>query len=372
MQSVGFLCLLLTACLAASCGARGSITVDPAAATVGAVQPIYAATSRTASEGADLFGRERAEVLGFARFDVAVPPDREPGTLSFPDDLPADPRTDYLTAEAVRLAGDRAVLAAIDAGLARQAGERRIFVFVHGFNTNFAEGIYRQAQMMHDFDTPALGVHYSWPSAADARLYAYDRDSAFFARDGLDRLLRLLAQSRADRIVLVGHSMGAQVSPEALRQMAMVGAPQFFAKLTAVALLSPDVDVDLFRSEVRPLATMDIPWFIFVSSHDRALRVSSLLRGRTERLGSLIDPAELAGVDVTVVDMSGVSGGDALNHSVVASSPVMISLVQGMARYGPTIIDEERANVGLAATTASVVQSVTEVVVSPLAGVTPP
>ena len=117
---------------------------------------------------------------------------------------------------------------------------------------------------------------------------------------------------------------------------------------------------------------MDIPWFIFVSSQDRALRVSSLIRGQQARLGSLIDPAELAGLDVTVVDMSGVTGGDALNHSVVASSPVMISLVQGMARYGPTILDEERANIGLAATTASAVQSVTEVVVSPLAGVTPP
>ena len=206
---------------------------------------------------------------------------------------------------------------------------------MHGFNTNFAEGIYRQAQMLHDFGTPALGVHYSWPSAADARLYLYDRDSAFFARDGLERLLRLLAESRAEAIVLVGHSMGAQVALEAMRQMALVGSPRFFDKLKAVALLSPDVDVDLFRSEIAPLATMDIPWFIFVSTHDRALRAASFLRGQQARLGSLVDPEALAGLDVTVIDMSDVEGGDALNHSVVASSPVMISLVQGLGRYGP-------------------------------------
>ena len=201
---------------------------------------------------------------------------------------------------------------------------------MHGFNTNFAEGIYRQAQMMHDFGTPAVGVHYSWPSAADARLYLYDRDSAFFARDGLERLLRLLGDSNADRIVVVGHSMGAQVALEALRQMALTGAPRFFDKLNAVALLSPDVDVDLFRSELTPLAYMDIPWFIFVSSHDRALRVSSLVRGRQARLGSLADATAIADLDVTIIDMSALEG-DALGHSVVASSPVMISLVQGLA-----------------------------------------
>ena len=102
-----------------------------------------------------------------------------------------------MTVDAARIPDERAFVAAVDARAAgAPPGERRIMVFVHGFNTNFAEGVYRQAQMMHDFGTPAIGVHYSWPSAADARLYLYDRDSAFFARDGLERLLRLLADTR--------------------------------------------------------------------------------------------------------------------------------------------------------------------------------
>jgi esterase/lipase superfamily enzyme len=341
----------------AGCTPRGAVTIDRSAAGVGSVERILVATSRTVSTGPEIYGRERSATLGFARLDVSVPPDRAPGTLTFPDDLPADPRTDFLT---------------VDATLApRPPDERRILVFVHGFNTNFAEGVYRQAQMLHDFGTPAIGVHYSWPSAADARLYLYDRDSAFYARDGLERLLRLLADSDADRIVVVGHSMGAQVTLEALRQMALTGAPRFFDKLTAVALLSPDVDVDLFRSELTPLATMDIPWIIFVSSHDRALRVSSLLRGRLARLGSLSDPTAIADLDVTIIDMSAVEG-DPLGHSVVASSPVMISLVQGLSQYGPTILAEEEQNTGLAATTIQAVQQVTEVVVSPLAPLTPP
>ena len=368
------LLLLGTVLLAAAgCAERGSITIDPAAASVGAVEPILVATTRQPTDGPGTLAAEDLRALSFARLDISVPPDREPGTLTFPKRLPPDPRTDFLTVDAARFSDDAAFLAAVNAELAKhRPGDRRVFVVVHGFNTNFAEGIYRQAQMLHDFGTPALGVHYSWPSAADARLYLYDRDSAFFARDGLERLLRLLAESRAEGIVLVGHSMGAQVTLEAMRQMALVGAPGFFDKLNAVALLSPDVDVDLFRSEVAPLATMDIPWFIFVSTHDRALRAASFLRGQQARLGSLVDPEALAGLDVTVIDMSDVEGGDALNHSVVASSPVMISLVQGLGRYGARILDQDQANIGLAATTASMVQGVTEVVVSPLAVVAAP
>lgn len=368
--------LVLVALLLAGCAARGQITVDPAARSVGDVVPILVATSRAPSTDGTVFGPHRSPALSFAWLGVSVPPDRALGTITFPGtgpDASPNPRTDFLTIDADALPDDRAFLAAINADMARRRpGERRVFVFVHGFNTNFAEGVYRQAQMMHDFATPALGVNYAWPSAADARLYLYDRDSAFFGRDGLERTLRLLATTRAERIVVVAHSMGAQTTLEALRQMALTGAPAFFDKLNSVALLSPDVDVDLFRAEVAPLAERKIPWFIFVSGNDRALRFSSLLRGNTERLGSLVDPSALAGLDVTVIDMSGVEAGDSLGHSAVANSPVMISLVQGLSRYGPTILRQERARVGLAATTASVVAGVTDVVVAPLAGVSVP
>ena len=356
----------------AACTPRGAVTVDRSAAGVGSVERILVATSRTASTGPEIYGRQRSAALGFARLDVSVPPDRAPGTLTFPDDLPADPRTDFVTLDAARIADAQGFAAAVRSALASQPPEaRRIMVFVHGFNTNFAEGVYRQAQMMHDFGTPAIAVHYAWPSAADARLYLYDRDSAFYARDGLERLLRLLADTDADRIVVVGHSMGAQVTLEALRQMALTGAPRFFDKLNAVALLSPDVDVDLFRSELTPLAYHGHP-LVHLRLEPRPGAQGLVADPRPPGAARLaVDPAAIADLDVTVIDMSAVEG-DPLGHSVVASSPVMISLVQGLGRYGPTILAEEEQNTGLAATTIGAVQRVTEVVVSPLAPLGPP
>ena len=182
----------------AGCEPRGHITIDPTAARVGNVETLLVATSREATPGFEIFSRERSQELGFARFDVSVPPDRAPGTVIYPEELPGDPRTDFLTVSAARINGSGNFLAAVDrAVLERPVGDRRVVVFVHGYNNTFSEGLYRQAQMLHDFGTPAVGVHYAWPSAADPALYAYDRDSAFFARDGLELLLRLLARSRS-------------------------------------------------------------------------------------------------------------------------------------------------------------------------------
>ena len=366
MVSLRRVALLVALVLGAGCEPRGHITIDPTAARVGDVETLLVATSREATPGFEIFSRERSQELGFARFDVSVPPDRAPGTVIYPEELPGDPRTDFLTVSAARINGSGNFLAAVDrAVLQRPVGDRRVVVFVHGYNNTFSEGLYRQAQMLHDFGTPAVGVHYAWPSAADAALYAYDRDSAFFARDGLESLLRLLARSRAETIVLVAHSMGAQVAIEALRQMALTGAPPFFDKLYAVVLMSPDVDVDLFHSEVRPLAHMDIPWFIFVSGRDRALRISSLVRGQQTRLGSLTDLSGIADLNVTVIDLSGVDSIDPLGHQTVAESPVMISLIRGLGVYGPEILEDEDREFGIVDTTVRAVQKATSVVIEP-------
>src|SRR5208282_2886495 len=46
--------------------------------------------------------------------------------------------------------GDRAFVQAVNAELAlRPPGKRRVVLFVHGFNTMFAEGLYRLAQLIH-------------------------------------------------------------------------------------------------------------------------------------------------------------------------------------------------------------------------------
>jgi esterase/lipase superfamily enzyme len=283
-----------------------------------------------------------------------VPPDRTPGTVRFPRGAQANPKTDFLTVSARQLADDQAFLSALNARLsARRPGDREVTLFVHGFNTNFAEGVYRHAQMAYDFGSPGVSVSYSWPSAASVFAYGFDLESALFARDGMERVLGLLARSKAEGIVVVGHSMGTLVVLETLRQMEIRRSDKALGRVRAVLLFAPDLDPQLFRQEVLALARFEFPIYVTVSARDRALRASGLLRGQSERLGSITDTGGVAALPgVVVIDLSQIQGSeDPLNHFAVATSPVMIALINGMNRVGATMLrDTERSSNVLEAT----------------------
>ena len=124
-------------------------------------------------------------------------------------------------------------------------------VFVHGYNTGFDNAVYRVTQIAHDSGYSGTPVLFSWASGGKTTDYVYDKESASVARDQLEATLRLLAQSGARRIDIVAHSMGTWVTMEALRQLAITGDRDLGGKLGDVVLASPDIDVDVFKSQMR-------------------------------------------------------------------------------------------------------------------------
>jgi esterase/lipase superfamily enzyme len=352
----------------AACGERGALF--PARLPGGTPVEIFVATSRTPEESAVAFGRgrERSEIFG--RFVVSVPPAREVGTVTFPKAMPPDPESEFFTLEAVRYPGEPSFLAAMNARLlAKPPAERTVSLFTHGFNTNFAEGVFRQAQMMHDFETPGVYAHYSWPSAAGVKAYAYDRESAIFARDGLQRTLEALAETQSRDMLVAAHSMGAMLLMEALRSMALAGSPRFFSKLRGVVLVSPDIDIDVFRAQAAPVAARGVAFIVFYSSRDRALLASAILRGGgSDRLGRIHDPAALDGLPVTLVDTSTAAGSDKLGHFALATSPAMITLVRGLNEQGERILQDAAYRQTPLEATLNVATGVAGAVTQPLTG----
>ena len=214
---------LTAACLVfvMACTPRGEVTLDPAGAQVGAVQSIFIGTTRKQEENGG-FGSRRSEEVRFARYDVSIPPERTVGQINWPTfGRGADPRTDFVTTAEEVYQTPNAFQGDLRRQLAATNGEA--VIFVHGYNTNFAEGVYRIAQFAHDLKLPDTVVLYSWPSAANPLGYAYDRDSALFARDGLEELIHEVARAGAKRILLVAHSMGSDLTMEALRSAAIRG-----------------------------------------------------------------------------------------------------------------------------------------------------
>lgn len=334
--------LLLPLLALVACASNSFVVLDEDAAEVGSREPVLVASTRTFGNG--YFSNERSAGLNFIQYDVRIPPDREVGTVepvTSPDRSP-DINRQFVVSDAVQLESISEFRRALREELfARPPWEREVMVFVHGYNTNFADGLYRTAQIRHDFNVPGVAVHYAWPSAGRVLRYAYDRDSALFARDGLENLLTTIANDGHD-IVIVAHSLGGAVTVETLRQLSIANKRSVLNRIFGVLLLSPDIDVDVFRAQAERIDPIPPNFLIFTSQQDRALRFSARLAGRPDRLGTLPAADEIADLEVTLIDVSEFDGGmgDTFNHLTPTSSPATVSILRDVAMVNLALQDE--------------------------------
>lgn len=358
-----FVCLIV---VLGGCAPRGVITLMPQAAEVAVTRTVFVGTTRAAEAGPDGFGPDRARTAHFGRYDIAIPPRREPGGVAWPrPGRTPDPASDFVTVAAEPFADAVDFRRGLRGALAtKPAGGRDVMVYVHGYNTRYAEGIYRLAQLAHDFDLPGVAVHYAWPSAGKPLVYAYDRDSALYARDGLEALLTEITASRPDRIVLVAHSLGSAVTIETLRQLSIGSRRDVLSRIGGVVLISPDIDIDVFRAQARRIGALPQPFFIFTSRRDRALAISALLTGQNERLGNVTEVSELAEFDVTVLDVSAFSTG--LGHFALGDSPALIRLLSVLGDVSAAFNRDPWARPGLLPGTILTVRRATQIILQPL------
>ncbi|WP_289042950.1 alpha/beta fold hydrolase [uncultured Aliiroseovarius sp.] len=359
MRFIPCLALIL---LLASCAPRGKITLYAGAGETGELQRIYVGTTREIDEMGFPSG-ERSRDLIFGRFDVSVPPDREPGSIEWPRRRTPDPKKHFLLDNYSPLKTQTEFQAAVQQELrTRQSEQRTAIVFVHGFNNNFAEGLYRFAQLTDDLALPFIPIHYSWPSAGHPLGYGYDRDSMLIARDGLETVIRAVSRSGVDEILLVGHSMGALLTMETLRQMTIADGQRGLRKIGGVVLLSPDIDIDVFRAQADRIGDLPQPFFIFTSTHDVALRLSAGLTGQSARLGNTADVEQLAELNVTMVDISAFSDGKN-DHMTAFASASFLRLLRSMPDLGIAYGTDPSTRVGLLPGTVLVVQNATRLII---------
>ncbi len=316
---------LLLLCLAvAACDTRPDVFVAPSGPVAGVdVQRIHLATGRTLAE--DLSGTtERAEKLSFAQYDITLPPGHQPGVVEFSPGNP-DPAQSFTVA-------DRRSIADLDdfgrivrplAGPSRRPKDSTV-IFVHGFNTSLEYAVYRHAQIAQDYDLVGPQVTFTWPSIQRPVGYVRDKDSILIARDDLEALLAELTRGGQD-VFIFGHSMGTQLVVETLRQLSISKRQDVLRRIGGVILISPDIDLDLFETMHERIDPLPQPFVVMTSQSDYALRLSALLTGQPERLGSARDRERLAALDLLVLDLSGLP--NARNHFLAATSPIVIDIV---------------------------------------------
>ncbi len=282
-----------------------------------------------------LFNGDRASATDYAELTVSIPPSHKQGEIEWATTPPGDPNNDFVVRDEKYLDGDKAFVQALNAELARRPrGSRNVFLFIHGFNTMFAEGLYRLAQLAHDSKAPGLPVLFTWASRGKASAYVYDLNSATAARDGLEHTLRLLLASNAEQVNVLAHSMGNWVTVEAFRQIKISGDLDHADKIGYVFLAAPDIDIDVFKSQMRRFGKPRKPFYIVLSNDDRALFLSRTIAGGVTRVGDSPDVAELAALGATVIDLSDVKATDPTNHDKFAQLAAVAPELRGVLARG--------------------------------------
>jgi esterase/lipase superfamily enzyme len=154
--------------------------------------------------------------------------------------------------------------------------KKEALVFVHGFNVSFEEAAYRTAQMVYDLNFPGVAIMYSWPSHHSASTFGYteDENEAAWALPHLQQfLVDVAAKSGANRIYIIGHSMGNSVLAQSLRSIQGQMAPGAGPMFNHVILAAPDIDSDIFRRDIAPnIQRVAGHITLYASSSDYALK----------------------------------------------------------------------------------------------------
>jgi esterase/lipase superfamily enzyme len=218
---------------------------------------------------------------------------------------------------------------------AEAAMGRDVLLSVHGYRESFESAALAAARLSDGVRfTGATGL-FAWPSGGGAFDYVHDRESAMWSRDALEELLLALSRSSSGgRVHVMAHSMGTLLTLETLRMLRASGGEAAIARIGAVVLASPDVDVDLFVRSVERLGPDAKKITVITSTKDRALGLSARIAGGPragaadrDRLG------KLEALGVRIADASDYGGG-LVNHDLFLSNDEVREVVRRAIERG--------------------------------------
>lgn len=126
---------------------------------------------------------------------------------------------------------------------------KEIILFVHGFNNSFEDSIFTLSGIWHFLGRQGVPISYSWPADHGGVLgYIVDRESGEFTIYHLKETLKILfSMPEIERIHIIAHSRGSDVTTTALREMMLESRAkgqdvkkQF--RIANLILAAPDLD----------------------------------------------------------------------------------------------------------------------------------
>jgi esterase/lipase superfamily enzyme len=202
--------------------------------------------------------------------------------------------------------------------------ENDVLLFIHGYNVTYIDSMFRAAQMGFDLNFKGAVTAFSWPSMGTTSGYVADTDSARLSGTYLKQFIRMiLEQNQPKKLHIIAHSMGNVVLSEALLQLYMEGVyPN--AAIQQIILAAPDIDQDIFLTQVLPIVKGKSHFTLYASDGDKALKTSRIIRaGMSQRLGEggdrLVVTEGLDSIDASETD------GEFMGHSYFGESPATVT-----------------------------------------------
>ncbi|MCE9620578.1 MAG: alpha/beta hydrolase [Planctomycetes bacterium] len=227
---------------------------------------------------------------------------------------------------------------------------KEVYLFIHGYNNTFDDGVETIAQLWHFFGRQGVPIAYTWPAGSSGILRGYNYDSAsseFTVFHLKQMLLKIAKNPDVKKINIICHSRGTDTTINALRELYMeIRASgrntRELLKLGTLVLAAPDIDLDIVMQKLITVRLGQVPerFAMYINSKDGALGLSSWLFGGLSRLGEvkadMFTPQELellrTSKSTQIIDAH-VSNTGAFGHDYFHSNPAVSSDLILFLRY---------------------------------------
>jgi esterase/lipase superfamily enzyme len=211
------------------------------------------------------------------------------------------------------------------------ASDSEAFVFIHGYNVGFDDGVLRTAQLFTDLHFSGVPILFSWPAQDAWWRYLSAEDQATAAVPYLQEVLRGIATvGKPMAINVIAHSLGNRVVVNALSGLMQDPEMRKTALFRNLVLAAPDVSLDNFNAVATAVKQAAARVTIYSSSADIPLQLSQQLH-RFERLGEAPPVHVPPGIDA--VDASAVTR-DLLGHSYFSRAGSMLDDLRQLLKDG--------------------------------------
>lgn len=296
---------------------------------------VLAVTNRTLTADGG-FNNVRSGSLTYELYSISVPENFQSTEIAYAGSLP-DPETQFVVVSRKTLNREQFMIAVSKKSRTSETAA----LYVHGYNQTYQEALFRLAQVSADSNLGGPAILFSWPSDAELLGYVADRDASLASRDDLVEVIRTVANLRQiKKLIVAGHSMGGFLVMEATRQL-KIGSERAVLDKMDIVLAAPDIDPEVFKTQLFAAKALNPPILIMVSREDRALEISGLLSGDRTRVGHLdVHDAQVQAAvqeaGVVILDITAALPGDLFKHDGFASMATFLGrLASARGADGP-------------------------------------